>query len=82
MLRHFIVPLEIEGEHRRATLVMDEAGKSGTILLNGSHVCDFTVETPGSVANYFVAEQLVRTHIQSILGLETMPAETGFKTIT
>ena len=81
-LRHFIVPLEIEGDHKRATLIMKDDDKHGTINLSGQHVCDFEVETPGSVGNYFIAEQLVLSHIEQLFGVEADFVETGFKPTT
>ena len=77
-LRHFIIPLMVEGEHTRATLVMAEDDQHGTISLEGKHVCDFEVETVGSVSNYFVAEQVTRHHISNIFGTDTEPVETGY----
>jgi len=77
-LRHFIIPLTVEGEHTRATLVMDEDGQHGTISLEGQHVCSFELETAGTVHNYFVAEQIARHHIEDIFGTDTEPVETGF----
>ena len=80
-LRHFIVPLLFEGEHVRTTLVMEDDDKHGTIKLEGQLVCDFEVEQAGSVSNYFVAEQLVRSYIGEIFGAETEPVETGFSPV-
>jgi len=81
-LRHFIVPLLFEGEHVRTTLVMEDDDKHGTIKLEGQLVCDFEVEQAGSVSNYFVAEQLVRLHLEEIFGAGTEPVETGLTHLT
>jgi len=81
-IRHFIVPLMVDGEHQRAALVMDDTDKHGTITINGQNVCDFEVETAGSVGNYFIAERLVRSHVEQLLDVAALPVDTGFSPVT
>jgi len=81
-LRHFIVPLMIDGEHKRAKLVMSDDDKHGTITIDGDLVCNFEVETPGAVCNYFVAEQVACSHVEQLFGVVTELVDTGFSPIT
>lgn len=77
-LRHFIIPLQVEGETKRASLNLNETGDKGRIDFNGQHVCDFELETAWAIPNYFVAEKLTRVHLFDILGIQADPVSTGY----
>jgi len=76
MLNHFIIPLLVEGQHERATLVLSDAGDRGVLNLGKNHICDFELETPWS-GNYFTAEKMARFYIEDLLGLEVELIDTG-----
>lgn len=76
-IQHFIIPLNVEGQHSKATLVFDATGTKGTINVDKNHVCDFALETPWAVSDYYTAERMVRHMLSDVLGLDSEPIDTG-----
>ncbi len=77
-LQHFVIPLTVDGDTHRASLVLDDTGTKGSIRYDQAHVCDFELETAWGVPNYFVAEKLTRVYLLDIMGIEAEPVSTGY----